>query len=99
MNFMTKEKVLRYYERHFGEDYSDFEHIYEIILNIDKQAVDLGKKTLASYGMYFAKTKTKEIRMNYASEELIELTIDQADFIALMGVIITGNAIKALGGL
>lgn len=99
MNFVTKEKTRRYYERHFGEDYSDFEHIYGMLESMDNSVLSLDKDKLSEHGKYYAKTTAKEIRMTYAEKDLIELTVHQADFIALMGVIITGNAIKMLGGL
>ena len=99
MNFVTKEKTRRYYERHFGEDYSDFEHIYEMLESMDNSVLNLDKDKLSEHGKYYAQTTAKEIRMTYAEKDLIELTVHQADFIALMGVIITGNAIKMLGGL
>jgi hypothetical protein len=99
MNFLNRSKVKMYYKRHFGEDCTDFDHIYGMLESMDNSVLSLDKDKLSEHGKYYAKTTAKEIRMTYAEKDLIELTVHQADFIALMGVIITGNAIKMLGGL
>jgi hypothetical protein len=99
MYFMNRPKVKIYYKRHFGEDFTDFDHIYEMLESMDNSVLNLDKDKLSEHGKYYAKTTAKEIRMTYAEKDLIELTVHQADFIALMGVVITGNAIKMLGGL
>lgn len=99
MNFLNRSRVKMYYKRHFGEDCTDFDHIYGMLESMDNSVLSLDKDKLSEHGKYYAKTTAKEIRMTYAEKDLIELTVHQADFIALMGVIITGNAIKMLGGL
>ena len=62
MNFISKPKVKIYYKRHFGEDYTDFDHIYGLLDNLDKGVLYLDKDELSEHGKYYAKTTAKEIR-------------------------------------
>ena len=96
MNFVTKEKARRHYGRHFGEDYRDFEHIYEILVDITQDVLSYNKQDLRKYGHYFAKAPVKRVRMEWAEDNLIELTPKQADFICTMGVVIISRAMMML---
>ena len=95
-SLISRDKTKYYYYKHFDKDSTDFDHIYEILINIEKDVLSYNQKELRKYGRYFAKAPVKEIRMEWAEHELIELTPEQAEFICTMGVVIIARAIMIL---
>lgn len=96
MNLIDKKNTKSFYYRHFAKDDTDFEHIYEILSNIEHDVLGYDKETLRNHGFYFAKAPVKEVRMEWAEDNLIELTPRQAEFICTMGVVIISRAMMML---
>ena len=96
MNLIDKDNTKSFYLRHVDKDDTDFEHIYGILSNIEKDVLTYEKETLRNHGFYFAKAPVKEVRMEWAEDNLVELTPKQADFICTMGVVIISRAMMML---
>jgi hypothetical protein len=97
LNLLIPERKTReFYFHHFDEDDTDFDHIYGILVNIANDVLDYKKKDLIKYGTYFYKTPAKIARMEWAEDNLIELTLEQTEFICTVGVLIITRAIKLI---
>ena len=96
MLLISKDKTRAFYFRHFGKDDTDFDHMYEILSDIAKDVLNYNKQDLRKYGHHFAKAPVKRVRMEWAEDNLIELTPKQADFICTMGVVIISRAMMML---
>ena len=97
MALINKRKTREFYFNHFDEDDTDFEHMYEILTNIEKDVLSYDKKDLRKHGLQFAKAPVEEVRKEWAEDNLVELTPKQAEFICTMGVIIISRRIMILG--
>ena len=100
MPLITKDKTRDFYFRHFDKDDTDFDHMYEVITMVEKDISDcvkFKKEDLRKYGHHFAKAPVQEMRMEWAEDNLIELTPKQTEFISIMGIVIISRAMKVLG--